>query len=331
MYVGKVFNLKVLWPFAKKNLIRTILASTAVTSLYYFMGWKFLAVPFLPVGTIGTAVAFYVGFKNNQAYERLWEARKLWGGITNNSRMLTATIRSIIQDKDVQKDILMRHLTYVNILRLQLRKTIPWATSREDIHQSSVSEAEELLEYDKALFKLFERLNKLEIYELIKNRKNIANNALQQQYTIIGRLKREKKIDDFEHSDILRIFNEFYNLQGGCERIKNTPLFRQYSIFSRIFVVLFIFLLPFSLLSSMDNITHIGPLGVWLTVPFATLISWVFFSMEQIGEFSENPFDNGINDIPLTTICRNIEIDVLEMMGETDLPEKMEPTNNVLL
>jgi putative membrane protein len=168
MYVGKVFNLKVLWPFAKKNLIRTILASTAVTSLYYFMGWKFLAVPFLPVGTIGTAVAFYVGFKNNQAYERLWEARKLWGGITNNSRILTATIRSIIQDKDVQKDILMRHLTYVNILRLQLRKTIPWATSREDIHQSSVSEAEELLEYDKALFKLFERLNKLEIYELIK-------------------------------------------------------------------------------------------------------------------------------------------------------------------
>jgi putative membrane protein len=53
--------------------------------------------------------------------------------------------------------------------------------------------------------------------------------------------------------------------------------------------------------------------------------------MEQIGEFSENPFDNGINDIPIATICRNIEIDVLEMMGETNLPEKMEPTNDILL
>lgn len=331
MYVGKVFSPKVLWPFAKKNLIRTIIASTVVTSLYYFLDWKFLAIPFLPVGTIGTAVAFYVGFKNNQAYERLWEARKLWGGITNYSRILTVTIRSVIPDKAIQKDILMRHLSYINILRLQLRKNIPWATSREDIHQSSVSEADELLEYDKALYRMFESLNRLEIYEHIKNRKNIANNALQQQYTVVGRLKREKVIDDFEHSDILKILNEFFNLQGGCERIKTTPLFRQFSIFSRIFVVLFIFLLPFSLLSSMENIEHIGPLGVWLTVPFATLISWVFFSMEQIGEFSENPFDNGINDIPLATICRNIEIDVLELMGETDLPEKMEPTNNVLL
>ena len=63
MYVGKVFKLKVLWPFAKVNLIRTIILSTVVTSLYYFFDIKFLAIPFLPIGTIGTAVAFYVGFK----------------------------------------------------------------------------------------------------------------------------------------------------------------------------------------------------------------------------------------------------------------------------
>jgi putative membrane protein len=331
MYVGKVFTLKVLWPFAKKNLIRSIISSTVITSLYFFLDWTFLAVPFLPIGTIGTAVAFYVGFKNNQAYERLWEARKLWGGFTNNSRIFTANVRSIIQDKEVQKDLLYRHITYLNILKLQLRKTIPWATSKEIIHQSSVLEAEELLAYDKAIIKLYEEIGRMDIYEMVKNRNNIASTALQQQYQEIGKLKRAKVIDDFEHSDLLKILNEFYNLQGGCERIKTTPLFRQFSIFSRIFVVLFIFLLPFGLLTSMNALEHIGHLGVWLTIPFSTLISWVFFSMEQIGEFSENPFDNGINDVPISAICRNIEIDIRDMMGEANLPEKIVPHDNVLL
>lgn len=331
MFVGKVFSVKILWPYAKKNLIRSIISSTIVTSLYFFFDWTFLAVPFLPIGTIGTAVAFYVGFKNNQAYERLWEARKLWGSITNNSRILTATVRSVITDKAIQKDLLYRHLAYINLLRLQLRKTIPWATSKENIHQNSVLEAEELLEYKQAIIKLYEKMERMDIYEMVKDRVNIANNALQQQYQELGKLKRAKIIDDFEHSDLLKIFNEFYNLQGGCERIKTTPLFRQFSIFSRIFVVLFIFLLPFGLLTSMNDLEHIGHFGVWLTIPFASLISWVFFSMEQIGEFSENPFDNGINDIPISTICRNIEIDMREMMGEKDLPEKIEPHDNVLL
>jgi putative membrane protein len=331
MYVGKIFDLKLLWPFARRNIIRTIISSTIVTSLYYFLEWTFLAVPFLPIGTIGTAVAFYVGFKNNQAYERLWEARKLWGSMTNNSRILTATVRSVIADKAVQKDILYRHIAYINILKLQLRKTIPWATSKENLHQSSVLEAEELLEYNKAIIQLYEKMNRMDIYELVKDRVNIASTALQQQFQEIGKLKRSKQIDDFEHSDLLKILNEFYNIQGGCERIKTTPLFRQFSIFSRIFVVLFIFLTPFGLLTSMNNLEHIGHLGVWLTIPFSCLISWVFFTMEQIGEFSENPFDNGINDIPIATICRNIEIDILEMMGEKDLPEKLVPHDNILL
>jgi putative membrane protein len=53
--------------------------------------------------------------------------------------------------------------------------------------------------------------------------------------------------------------------------------------------------------------------------------------MEQIGEYSENPFDNAVNDIPLSTICRNIEIDIMELLGETKLPEKIVPMDDVLL
>ncbi len=292
------------------------------------MDLTFLALPFLPVGTIGTAVAFYIGFKNNQAYDRLWEARRLWGGITNTSRNMAVMAISLLPDKALAKDFLYRHLAYINILRLQLRRTIPWATSRENLHQSFVGEAKELEAFDDGLKKILTHNNKMQYYEVVKGKVNAANYLLKIQVDQLTKLKRENKIDDFEHSDLVRQINELFNLQGGCERIKSTPLFRQYSIFSRVFVDLFIVLLPFGLLKDMNNL---GVWGVWLTIPFSLLISWVFFTMEQIGEFSENPFDNAVNDTPMSTICRNIEIDIKELLGEENLPEKLQPENNILL
>ncbi|MES2772711.1 MAG: bestrophin family ion channel [Bacteroidota bacterium] len=331
MYIGKNLSIKTIWFFARRNLFITLIISVTATSLYFFLDWTFLAIPFLPVGTIGTAVAFYVGFKNNQAYDRLWEARRLWGGITNTSRSLAASVLSIIPDKNVQEDILYRHIAFINILRLQLRKTIVWATSNEHLHQSKLVQAAELEQYESAIVKLFGACNEGNLFQSIKHKSNIASETLRRQFEVITELKKAGQIDSLEHSDMLRLLGELYNLQGGCERIKNTPLFRQYSIFSRIFVKLFIMLLPFALLSSMKGLYHDSDWSVWLTIPFTLLISWVFFTMEQIGEFSENPFDNGINDTPISTICRNIEIELMEMMGETELPERIQPHKNILL
>ncbi len=329
MYVGKKFRFGLLWHFARKNLFRTFLISLFACVLYIVYHIKEIAIPFLPIGTIGTAVAFYIGLKNNNAYDRLWEARRLWGGITNVSRILATMIVALVPDKKAQEDILYRHLVYVNTLRLQLRRTIPWATSRETLHQTFVSEAEELLAYDIAIKKLFTDYNKLETYERFKHNGNIANLILRYQIQVLTKLKKEKIIDEYEHSDLIKQIAELFNLQGGCERIKSTPLFRQYSIFSRTFVDLFIYLLPFGLLTEMQKLGN--DWHVWLTIPFSMLISWVFFTMEQIGEFSENPFDNSVNDIPISTICRNIEIDVLDILGVEKLPEKLQPHNDILL
>jgi ion channel-forming bestrophin family protein len=328
MLINKKIALKTIWLFGRKNILQTLLLSTIVVVIYQFLDFKLIAIPFLPVASIGTAVAFYVGFKNNQAYDRLWEARRLWGGITNTSRILTASFISLVDDKTKQRAFLNRHIAYINILRLQLRKTIPWATNREDYHKQFVSASEEINEFDIAIKELFEKLDKSEIFEKVKHRGNIASYTLKYQFDVVTKLKREKIIDDYEHSDLTKLLAELYNLQGGCERIKTTPLFRQYSLFSRIFVQLFIVLLPFALLTEMSKF---GDYGIFLVVPFSTLISWVFMTMEQIGEASENPFDNGINDTPISTICRNIEIDILEMLDETNLPPKIEPFNDVLL
>jgi len=328
VYIGKTFSAKMIWHFAKENLLITLCISATATLLYTVLGWKQIAIPFLPVSTIGTAVAFYVGFKNNQAYNRLWEARRMWGGIINTSRSFAAMVLALIPDKKVHEDFLYRHIIYINTLRLQLRRTIPWATSQEDLHQVVVSESEELEQYEGAIVKLFAEYGKMDVYEQIKGKSNMASVALSYQVRMITKLKREKVLDEYEHSDLVKQITELYNLQGACERIKSTPLFRQYSIFSRIFVKLFTSLLPFALLTEMSKL---GAWGVWLTIPFSLLVSWVFFTMEQIGEFSENPFDNSVNDTPMSTICRNIEIELLEMLGVTNLPPKIQPDNNTML
>ena len=203
------------------------------------MGWRWLGISFVPVATIGTAVAFYVGFKNNQAYERLWEARKLWGLITNTSRSFAAMFIAVVPDKSIQKEFLYRHISWVNILRLQLRKTIPWATGKEHLHQTLLSENHELEEFDAGVRKIFIDGGIMEYFDMLNRRTNIANHLLKKQIHELGQLKKKGVIDDFEHSDLVKQITDLINHQGGCERIKSTPLYRQYSIFSRVFVVLF--------------------------------------------------------------------------------------------
>ena len=328
MYTKRSYPLSLTLGWTFKFILVFIGISSIPVLLHQIFSFDFILVPWLPIALIGTALAFYLGFKTNASYDRLWEARKLWGGITNVSRTLTASVISLIEDKTVQKDILYRHIGYINLVRLQLRKNITWATNNEDYHKQYISESDEIKEFDLAIKELFINLGKEEVFENLKHKGNIANIALKFQFEVIKKLKKEKKIDDFEHSDLSKLFGELYNLQGGCERIKSTPLFRQFSLFSRMFVQLFILLLPFGLITELSKI---GDHGIWLVIPFSLLISWVFMAMEQIGESSENPFDNGASDTPMSYICRNIEIDIREMLDETNLPPKIEPFNEVLL
>jgi putative membrane protein len=112
------------------------------------------------------------------------------------------------------------------------------------------------------------------------------------------------------------------------ERIKKFPLPRQYANLSRIFIGIFIFLLPFSLIPTM---MPLGDYGIWLSIPITVLIGWVYVMMEIVGDYTENPFQGMANDIPMLSLCRTIEIDLLEMMGETDLPNPIEAKKGILM
>lgn len=133
MIVRKTLSLRSIYEFTGHHLTWLTGWMLLVTSMYYFTDWTFITLPWLPLSLIGTAVAFYVGFKNNQSYDRIWEARKIWGAMTNNSRKLTTMIKHFRSEDrpsdfsaEVRKQIVYRHIAYLYQLCEQLLKPTQW-------------------------------------------------------------------------------------------------------------------------------------------------------------------------------------------------------------
>ena len=162
----------------------------------------------------------------------------------------------------------------------------------------------------------------------LENKKNKATHILDIQYQDIKLLRERGLINDFRHMRMEENLSEFYAFQGQCERIKKFPLPRQYGGMSFVFVVIFIFLLPFGMVSEFAKL---GDLAMWLAIPASVLVGWVYLVMELVGDYSENPFEGLPNDIPMMSLCRTIEIDLRQMLGEEHIPAPTEVKNGVLM
>ncbi|MEZ4980386.1 MAG: bestrophin family ion channel [Saprospiraceae bacterium] len=141
-------------------------------------------------------------------------------------------------------------------------------------------------------------------------------------------LREKGLIEDFRHMEMMNVLYHFYEHQGKCERIKKFPLPRQYANMSFYFVGIFISLLPFSMIPEMMKM---GEWALWLSILITMLIGWIYVVMETVGDYSENPFQGMANDIPMLSLCRVIEIDLREMLGETDLPPAIEAKKGILM
>jgi len=334
MYIRRNIKWSVIFRFAWVNLIKFTVWSTIVVTAYVFlkdMGYV-IGIPFLPLSTIGIAVAFYVGFKNSQSYDRFWEGRKIWGGIVNYSRTWANQVLSFLEcspslnKEEVQKikeRMVYRHLGYINALRIQLRMT----TIHDRKNLSYVPDFK--LANDRDCVETIGNFLSQEEYNDVVHKVNTATQLNRKQGEELAKLRKEGVINDFQHINLMESLAEFYNLQGKAERIKNTPFPRQYAYFSSVFVWIFIILLPFGLVEEFHKIAE-GAI-VWLAIPFSVLISWIFSTIEVVGDNSEDPFENYVNDVPMSAICRTIEIDLKQMLGETELPPKAEPVGDVLL
>jgi putative membrane protein len=127
--------------------------------------------------------------------------------------------------------------------------------------------------------------------------------------------------------ELEKVLMELYNQQGASERIKNFPYPRQYASLNNWFIKIFVALIPFGML---QEFVRLGDDYVWMTIPFSALSGWIFTTLERIGETSENPFEGSANDVPITTISRNIEIDLLEMLHIDHQLKPLQAQNNIL-
>ncbi|MFT5512817.1 MAG: putative membrane protein [Bacteroidia bacterium] len=348
MFVRKNFTLKGILSWSGGHIVWLTIWATIVPLFIEFLHGKDIyafKVPWLPVSLVGTAVAFYVGFKNNSSYDRLWEARKIWGAIVNSSRMWGSNVRAFVTNQfrddperdekiiEIHKRLIYRHIGWLYSLRSQLLIPTQWEHINQGRMVRKTTESR-LKTFGIGLYadsitenKLPNCLPKEEIKKLI-NSQNTATQIIDTQSQQLKELREAHLIDDFRHMELQKVLNDFYTHQGMAERIKKFPLPRQYGSMSFIFVGLFIFLLPFGLVTVFHDLSD---WGAWLSIPFTIIVGWVFLMMELIGDYSENPFEGLSNDIPMLALCRTIEIDLREMLGEKDLPPPIEPMNNVLM
>jgi len=152
---------------------------------------------------------------------------------------------------------------------------------------------------------------------------NTTTQIINEQSRDVTKLRDQDVIDDFRHVEMEQLLINFYTLQSKNERIKKFPLPRQFSHMSQIFVAIFIVLLPFSMI---PELLKIGGWALWVAIPLCASIGWVYVMMEVVGEnTANNPFQGLIYDIPMMALCRTIEIDLREMLGEKELPPSVSP------
>ncbi|QKG57705.1 hypothetical protein GKZ68_14345 [Hymenobacter sp. BRD128] len=320
MYVRKNLRASFVWRnYGWRPLLIFAGYDAFICLLYGPLDIHWLDIPWQPVAMLGTAVAFYIGFKSNGSYARFWEGRQLWGAIVNTSRTWTLRVFDFVQPlpgerlpspvatHELHRRLLYRQLAWCNALRLHLR--------RQTAERWEAEVAPFLTDpADRAL----------------KTTANPPTHLLRHQSKEILDLHQNGLLTEFRHVALMDTIQDLFNAQGACERIKNTPFPRQYAYFSYVFVWIFAAILPLGLVEEFDHRLALGQFHVWLMVPFAATVSWVFNTIELVGHNSENPFDNQPNDVPMEAICRSIEIDLRELLGETDLPKPLLPVEDVL-
>ncbi len=291
-----------------------------------------MSLPWQPISLIGIAVAFYLGFKNNSSYERLWEARKIWGGIVNTSRSFTVMARDFIVNEEGKSDfseselqkkrktLVHRHVAWVHALSLELRKVKSWEHNSANDHAFRENFG---TNYDEKKFEKLKAYLSEEDYAYMMSKGNRPSHLLSIQSREMMALRQEGSLEHFRHLEMQGLLTELYGLQGKSERIKNFPFPRQYATVNFFFTVLFVVLLPLGMLDVFAG-REIDWL-IWLSIPFSVMGSWVFWTMEMIGDYSENPFEGLYNDVPISSMATGIEIDIRQMLDESDLPEAMKP------
>lgn len=318
MYIKRHYSFWMTFRWSIKPFLIGLIYSLGVLLLKRFTDLD-VAFPWQPVSVIGIAVAFYLGFKNNSSYDRTWEARKIWGSIVNNSRSFAAAVMAFVQGenaKEIKRELIFRHLAWLTALRHQLRLSREWEHTDERLNNRFSPTICE--DYNQRLFQELSAFLSEEERAYLSSKSNVATQIMRLQSERLQALKDADVYEDFRHMEFHHLVVSFYEDQGKSERIKNFPFPRQYASTALWLTMVFAIFVPFGM---MDVFNGHDSWLLYSAPVISALVIWIFFLMEKIGDYSENPFEGTYNDVPITSIARGIEIDLKEMLDEKDIPK----------
>jgi len=276
----------------KKELLFVIAYSVGIVILYQNFHVTRISIPVAVPALLGTIISLLLAFRSNQAYDRWWEARTLWGAIVNDSRSISRQILSFVENPYGQDEIeafkerfIKRQIAWCYALSQSLRGFNPRKGLEEYLTQEELA--------------------------FIKKRKNVTASLLELHGMDLKKALQEGWINKYQQIEIDRIICGLCNHMGGSERIKNTVFPVTYSKYISMSIHLFIVLLPFGL------IEYFG----YMEVPLVVAIAAFFLLVEKMAVHLQDPFENKPTDTPTTTICRTIERDLCQMLDDNKIYE----------
>lgn len=261
--------------------------STAFALFHYYYNGVALEIPIAIPTIIGTIISLLLAFKSNQAYDRWWEARIIWGAVVNDSRSLLRQVIAFYKDPDFSAEA-------NNYKERFAKRQAAWCYSLAQMlrGRDPIKPTRRLLTEEELAF--------------VKRNKHVPNALLLYHARELTRAQESGRLNTFQQVEIDNTLSRLCDSMGKCERIKNTIFPTTYSMYIRFTLCLFIFLLPFGVAD------HLG----WLQVPVVTLIGAAFFLIEKMAIHLQDPFESRPTDTPMTVISNNIEKNLLEMVNE---------------
>lgn len=288
-----------------KVLLVNVLLATAVTVLHGNLFSHKITLTAIPFTLIGLPLAIFLGFRNTAAYDRYWEARKLWGELLLRCRNLSRQCQSLIDLPapvqpgagldDVRVRMVYRAIAFCHVLRQQLRGV----TDRGEV-QALLQPAE---------------------WQWLQSKTSKTTALMQYMGHDLQHCLRNGHIGEPLAANIDTTLSALVSASASCERIKSSPLPFSYTLLLHRTAYMYCFLLPFGLVDTIGFMT-----------PFVVgIVAYTFFGLDALGDEIEEPFGMLPNDLPLDAICRTIEINLRESLGETDLPKPLQPVDYCLL
>ncbi|MET0340521.1 MAG: bestrophin family ion channel [Polyangiales bacterium] len=251
------------------------------------------AIPSAPVTVLGSVIGIYVSFRTNSAYDRWWEGRRLWGQLVNTSRHFAGEVVAYLPGlkcRQFCRELVLHHALYVHALRCELRGDRP--SDDADVRRIA-SESEVTID---------------------PSHPTVTVRLLRVQLEQVADLAREKVIDGWQLQSFDRTISTLLDVQGGCERIRNTPLPPAYALSTELLIRTYAVLLPLALVNELH----------WMAIPVSIVVCLALKLISEVGRSLEDPFTHSYEALPLQALSSTIERNLRDAIGD-DAPPSQRP------